>query len=277
MMESAYSPKILSAPPSTRSSNFIKLINILGLLLSVALIGIGIWLASRHGDCEKSLRAPVFVIAIFFLIVSILGLFGASSAFVPLLYTYLVLMLMILLILAGFIVFIFVVTAQGGGYSVAGQQFQEYTLNDYSPFIRHKLNNPTNWVHIQSCIESSNNCDELNNIQSAADYYNSDLNPIQSGCCRPPTECGYTIVSPSNFDTSTGSNSSNPDCLTYSNNASIKCYNCQSCKGGAAQEIKRDGRILGIIFVVIFFVLVLVYSVGCVAGRTASREHYGDV
>jgi hypothetical protein len=111
-------------------------------------------------------------------------------------------------------------------------------------------------VHIQSCIESSNNCDELNNIQSAADYYNSDLNPIQSGCCRPPTECGYTIVSPSNFDTSTGSNSSNPDCLTYSNNASIKCYNCQSCKGGAAQEIKRDGRILGIIFVVIFFVLV---------------------
>jgi uncharacterized membrane protein len=87
MMESAYGPKILSVPPSTRSSNFIKLINILGLLLSVALIGIGIWLASRHGDCEKSLRAPVFVIAIFFLIVSILGLFGASSAFVPLLYT----------------------------------------------------------------------------------------------------------------------------------------------------------------------------------------------
>jgi hypothetical protein len=32
MMESAYSPKILSAPPSTRSSNFIKLINILGLV-----------------------------------------------------------------------------------------------------------------------------------------------------------------------------------------------------------------------------------------------------
>jgi heme/copper-type cytochrome/quinol oxidase subunit 2 len=48
-------------------------------------------------------------------------------------------------------------------------------------------------------------------------------------------------------------------------------------RGGAAQEIKRDGRILGIIFVVIFFVLVLVYLVGCVAGRTASREHYGDV
>jgi hypothetical protein len=97
-------------------------------------------------------------------------------------------------------------------------------------------------------------------------------------------------------------------------------------RGGAAQKIKRDGRILGIIFVVIFFVLVsdasllqsdigivcsyhmlghwliwdttsgilwcasddlkltevtcgqvLVYSVGCVAGRTASREHYGDV
>ncbi len=36
--------------------------------LSVALIGIGLWLASRHGDCEKSLRAPVFVIAIFFLL-----------------------------------------------------------------------------------------------------------------------------------------------------------------------------------------------------------------
>ncbi|CAM6038893.1 unnamed protein product [Sphagnum compactum] len=272
MMESAYSPKILSAPPSTRSSNFIKLINILGLLLSVALIGIGIWLASRHGDCEKSLRAPVFVIAIFFLISFLWHIevlfFLELCIFIQ---------FCILMVLNFHYRCSFVVTAQGGGYSVAGQQFQEYTLDDYSPFIRHKLNNPTNWVHIQSCIESSNNCAELNNIQSAADYYNSDLNPIQSGCCRPPTECGYTIVSPSNFDTSTGSKSSNPDCLTYSNNASVKCYNCQSCKGGAAQQMKRDGRILGIIFVVIFFVLVLVYSVGCVAGRTASREHYGDV
>jgi hypothetical protein len=29
---------------------------------------------------------------------------------------------------------------------------------------------------------------EIIELQSAADYYNSDLNPIQSGCCRPPTE-----------------------------------------------------------------------------------------
>jgi hypothetical protein len=33
-----------------------------------------------------------------------------------------------------------------------------------------QLNNPTNWVHIQSCIESSNNCDELNNIQVCCNH-----------------------------------------------------------------------------------------------------------
>ncbi|CAK9212953.1 unnamed protein product [Sphagnum troendelagicum] len=274
-MDSMY-PKISTEPPS-RSALFIKLINVLGLLLSLGIIGLGIWLATQHGDCEKPLTIIVFVIGIIFLIVSILGLVGASFAMVPILYTYLVLMLIVLVVLAGFIIFVFVVTAQGGGYSVPGQQFQEYTLHDYSPYIRHRLNNPTNWEHVRRCIETSNNCEKLNSIQSAADYYNADLNPIQSGCCRPPTECDYTIVNAGDFDTSTGSNSSNPDCLTYSNDPSIKCYDCQSCKGGVAQEIKRDGRILGIVIIVVFFLLVLVYSVGCFAGRAASREHYSRV
>ncbi|KAH9536458.1 hypothetical protein CY35_16G000300 [Sphagnum magellanicum] len=174
MMESAYSPKILSVPPSTRSSNFIKLINILGLLLSVALIGIGIWLASRHGDCEKSFRAPVFVnLGIVWSLLCIcsapLYLPGFDAHDPP--------------YACGIYYLHFCSDSSRGWIFSCWTTFQEYTLDDYSPFIRHKLNNPTNWVHIQSCIESSNNCDELNNIQLAADYYNSDLNPIQSGCC----------------------------------------------------------------------------------------------
>jgi hypothetical protein len=56
-------------------------------LLSLGIIGLGIWLATRHGDCEKPLTIIVFVIGIIFLIVSILGLVGASFAMVPILYT----------------------------------------------------------------------------------------------------------------------------------------------------------------------------------------------
>jgi hypothetical protein len=35
---------------------------------------------------------------------------------------------------------------------------------------------------------------EILELQSAADYYNSDLNPIQSGCCRPPTESDQSFL-----------------------------------------------------------------------------------
>ncbi len=38
-------------------------------LLSLGIIGLGIWLATQHGDCEKPLTIIVFVIGIIFLIV----------------------------------------------------------------------------------------------------------------------------------------------------------------------------------------------------------------
>lgn len=38
-------------------------------LASLALIALGIWLATRPGDCEKYATVPVFVIGAFFLLV----------------------------------------------------------------------------------------------------------------------------------------------------------------------------------------------------------------
>lgn len=41
--------------------------------------------------------------------------------------------------------------------------------------------------------------------------------------------CGYALTSAGTFANGTTS-SSNPDCLKYSNDASVRCYDCDSCK-----------------------------------------------
>ncbi|KAG0605848.1 hypothetical protein M758_9G092800 [Ceratodon purpureus] len=264
--------------PASKSAFFIKWINTLAVLLSLVIIGLGIWLATRPGDCEKYLTAPVFFVGAFFLLVAILGLFGSWCALVPVLYAYLFLMFLVLLTFLIVTIFIFVVTTPGGGYRVNGQMFLEYKLNSYSKYVQDKLSKQSNWNHVKACIAGTNNCANFNNILPNA-YLSTNLNPIQSGCCRPPSECRYPMISFGTFDTSSNnlSSTSNLDCPKFSNNVTVRCYECDSCRGGVAQELKQTGRVAGIISLIIFLILIIVYSVACCASQNATWEHYGRV
>lgn len=258
------------------SASFVKWINVLAVLLSLALIALGIWLATRPGDCEKYATVPVFLIGAFFLLVSVLGLFGAWFLLVPILYTYLVLTFVVLVGFLVLSIFIFVVTSQGGGYTVAGQTFKEYRLSAYSDYVQHRLNKVSNWNHLKAVIAASDNCVKFDAV-SPVDYPYSDFNPIQSGCCRPPAECGYAMTGNGTFATTSVPVSANPDCTRYSNDDSIKCYDCDSCKGGVAQELKKTGRIAGIVTLVIFLILVVILVTACHAGHRVAREYWSRV
>jgi len=271
-MDDVYSK---SDRPVSKSAFFVKWVNALAVALSLAVISLGIWLATRPGDCEKYLTVPVFLIGALFLLISVLGLFGSWFAIVHILYSYLVLMFAVLLAFLIFIIFIFVVTSPGSGYNVTGLDFQEYNINNYSSYVQGKLNKQSNWNHVKACLEASDNCANFETI-SPGDYPYANLNSIQSGCCRPPAECGYALTSAGTFANGTAS-SSNPDCLKYSNDASVRCYDCDSCKGGVAQDIQKTGRIAGIFSLVLFFILIVVYVVACFVGHNASRKHYGRV
>lgn len=94
---------------------------------------------------------------------------------------------------------------------------------------------------------------------------------LQSGCCKPPTQCGYTFVNPT-YWISPINNAADMDCLQWSNEQTQLCYACDSCKAGLLANLKKEWRRADIILVITFVVLIKVYLIGCCAFRNAKTE-----
>lgn len=257
------------------SNGVIQIVNFLALLVSLAILGFGAFLATRHGDCEKLLDVPVLVLGGFILIISLVALIGSLKDIPILLWIYLILMFFVLVGIAAFTVFFFVVTHDGGGHAVSGRGYKEYKLGDYSHWLQKKLNNSNDWKHLKSCLVKTKYCSDLiKDYKTLKAYEKADLTPIQSGCCKPPSECGYSAKNASYYDLSVQSRSTNGDCKLYKNSPSIRCYNCASCKAGVAQYLKEKWKVVAIVDSIAFALLILLYCVGCCAKRNATDESY---
>ncbi|KAL6328465.1 hypothetical protein AAG906_038340 [Vitis piasezkii] len=145
----------------------------------------------------------------------------------------------------------FIITHNGSGHNV------EYRLQDYSSWFL-KQNNTRNWKHLKSCLVKSE------------DY--CKINPIEAGCCPPPSECGYPAANASYYDLSFHPISSNIDCKLNKIFRAIRCYNCDSCMAGVAQYMKTEWIVVSIFNVVLLVVLSMVYLVGCCASRNATSS-----
>ncbi|XP_062026705.1 tetraspanin-10 isoform X4 [Rosa rugosa] len=218
------------------STFVIRWINFLTMLLAIAVVVFGVWMSTHHDGCRKSLTLPVLAIgAVIFLV--------------------------------------FIVTNNGSGHSVADLRFKEYQLQDYSSWFLKELNNTHNWKHLKGCLVKSDDCNNLSKkYKTLKKFKLAKLTPIEAGCCRPPSECGYPAVNASYYDLSFHPVSSNKDCKLYRNARDTKCYNCDSCKAGVAQYMKTEWRVVAIFNVALFVVLSLIYFVGCCARRNAARD-----
>ncbi|KAK9927258.1 hypothetical protein M0R45_024450 [Rubus argutus] len=214
-------------------------------LLAIAVVVFGVWMSTHHDGCRKSLTLPVLAIGAVIFLVSIIGFLGALKRSSILLWIYLILLCFILVGILVFTVLAFIVTNNGSGHSVTDLRFKEYQLQDYSSwFLKETLKQ----------------------------YKLAKLTPIEAGCCRPPSECGYPAVNASYYDLSFHPISSNKDCKLYKNARDTKCYNCDACKAGVAQYMKTEWRVVAIFNVALFVVLSMIYFVGCCARRNASRD-----
>ena len=148
--------------------------------------------------------------------------------------------------------------------------YKEYRLQDYSSWFVKQLNDTDKWTHLRSCLVKSDDCNSLSKrYKTLKQYKLAELTPIESGCCRPPAECGYPALNASNFDLSYHPVSTNVDCKLYKNDRFLRCYDCNSCKAGVAQYMKTEWRVVAIFNVILFIILSFVYFVGCCARRHA--------
>jgi hypothetical protein len=104
---------------------------------------------------------------------------------------------------------------------------------------------------------------------------------VQSGCCKPPTRCGFRFVNATFWETSTKSGGGmsqpaaavarNDDCRAWSNERQVLCFECDACRAGVLATVNKKWKAVAFFNVALFVVLVVVYTLGCKDGCGAEQ------
>ncbi|KAL6532654.1 hypothetical protein OROHE_014076 [Orobanche hederae] len=275
------------------SSRRIGSLNFLvSFLISIPVLGSGIWLSVRANttDCMQFLQWPIITIGVSIMLVSLAGFVSAHYRINNfLMYICLWSMVFLMVALLVFVIITFTVTDNGSGRPVMNRVYLDYSLEDYSgSWLTDRVASDGYWSEISACIRKSHVCRELRwtpmgNIPEAAQlFYLRKLSPIQSGCCKPPTSCGYTYVNETFWIPGAGlTGGTDQDCLTWSNEQEQLCYNCGSCKAGVVASLKKGWRNVCTINLVILIIMVVLQVITWAAlNHNKKRDNtkaYGEV
>ncbi|KAL5773027.1 hypothetical protein ACOSQ2_012951 [Xanthoceras sorbifolium] len=250
------------------SNNLIGILNVVTFLLSIPILWAGVWLSNKGvTECEKFLDKPVIILGVFLMVVSLAGLIGACCRVSWLLWVYLVVMFLLIVLLFCFTIFAFVVTNKGAGEVVSDKGYKEYRLGDYSNWLQKRVNGTKNWNKIRSCLVDSKVCTKFAEkyVSDAAEqFYSQHLSSVQSGCCKPSSDCKFTHEGPMNWNKTNGVYK-NPDCSKWENTVDILCYNCLSCKAGVIDQVRGDCIGLSIANAIVLGLVIIFYVIGCCA------------
>ncbi|XP_068653311.1 tetraspanin-2-like [Aristolochia californica] len=252
------------------SNNITAVLNFFAFLCSLPIIGAGTWLASKQdNECIHAFKWPVVLLGVLVLLVSLAGFAGAYWNRKGLLAIYLFSMAVLIVLLIVLLIFAFIVTRQDGSYAVAGRNYKEYRLQGYSAWLRNYIQNSEHWAQIRSCLALSDVCPRLSRDFFTSDqFFVGDISPLQTGCCKPPTVCGYTYVNPTEWVNPVNS-MADPDCNIWSNDQSMLCYNCSSCKAGLLGNLRKEWRKANTILIITLVALISVYLIACNAFKNA--------
>ncbi|CAK9147866.1 unnamed protein product [Ilex paraguariensis] len=163
---------------------------------------------------------------------------------------------------------------RGVGKVISGQGYKEYRLGDYSRWLQKYVVNGNNWDEIKSCLVDLHFCQRLSG-EKAEELYKQSLSPTESGCCKPPSYCGFQFQNATVWTApKSGPAVPDSDCTTWSNDQMQLCFDCKSCKVGVLGNMKREWRQLAIINFIILVIILIVYSLGCCALRNNRADGF---
>uniref|UniRef100_A0A7N0U043 Uncharacterized protein n=1 Tax=Kalanchoe fedtschenkoi TaxID=63787 RepID=A0A7N0U043_KALFE len=166
------------------SNNLIGILNFL-TLLSIPILGTGIWLAHNGGatECERFLQKPVIALGVLLLVVSLAGLVGACFRVSWLLWVYLLVMFLLIVLLFCFTILAFVVTNPGAGKTLSNRGYKEYRLGDYSNWLQKRVGDGKNWNRIKSCLIDGEVCRSMATSNATTptvtEFYAEHLSAVQ--------------------------------------------------------------------------------------------------
>ncbi|XP_008461972.2 tetraspanin-8-like [Cucumis melo] len=155
-------------------------------------------------------------------------------------------MFILILLLFFFTIFAFVITNKVAGKVLLNRGYKEYRLGDYSNWLQNRVKNNKDWNRIRNCLVDSKVCAEFNQkiaSETIAQCYQEQLSSIQFGCCKPEDECNFTYKALTQWEKSANVSSfSNPNCGLWDNRLEKLCFDCESCKGGVLDNLKRNRK-----------------------------------
>ncbi|KAL7153033.1 hypothetical protein ABFS83_04G137900 [Erythranthe nasuta] len=265
------------------SNGVITLLNLLTLILSIGAIGFALLFYVKIGSpCEASLRMPLLVVGGALMGVSMAGLLGACCRVSFFMWIYLITLFLLIFGLVIFTVFAIVVTNKGIGNVLSpetGMAINNHKLGDYSWWMQNYVINGEKWDRIKSCLVDMRLCAATNTVDQVVgkefeDFYKPKISPIQSGCCKPPSYCGMQMQNSTRWNMpEKGPAVTEPDCKIWSNEQTELCFNCESCKMAALDNVRREWNILAIANTCLLISLTIIYSIGCCALR--NNQAYG--
>lgn len=163
------------------SNNVTGIVNFIAMLLSIPIIGAGIWLASQaDNSCVKILQWPIIIIGVLVLLVALAGFIGGFWRIPWLLVIYLVAMLIMIILLGTLAVFTYMVTNRGTGHPVPSRTYLEYHLDDYSGWLHQRVQGSFKWDRIKNCLMTTSICTQMNYTYPSPEiFFNSRITPIQ--------------------------------------------------------------------------------------------------
>ncbi|THU47591.1 hypothetical protein C4D60_Mb09t17200 [Musa balbisiana] len=261
------------------SNSLVGFLNFLTLLISFPILGAGLWFRLHAAtECERFLQLPLLVLGGFLLVVSVVGLIGACCRVSFVMWLYLFVMFLLILAMIVFTIFAFVVTNKGVGEAASGVGFKEYRLSDYSGWLQKRVENWETWREIDGCLKDAKVCAGFEGLAGlqASQFFAKNLSPLQSGCCKPPTFCGFQYKNATFWTIpTTGLKSTDADCKLWSNEQDKLCYDCGSCKAGVLATLKAKWKAVSIFNVALLVILIIVYSIGCCALRNNRAKTHG--
>ncbi|VFQ83009.1 unnamed protein product [Cuscuta campestris] len=230
-------------------------------MCSIPIITTGIWVASQpENQCIHWVRWPVVLVGAAVLLVSLAGFAGAYWNKEGLLSIYLVFMAILILLLLSLLIAASVATRPGGGAA--------YGEEGYSGWLRDHVAGEDYWGGIKACLAADYGiCRGINDVYSDA----NNLSPLQLGCCKPPTKCGFQYVNPTTLINPTYP-TIDSDCSVWSNDPTEMCYGCDSCKAGILGNLRKQWQRANIVLVIALVLLTCVYIVACSAYRNAQNK-----
>ena len=255
-------------------------------LISLTILGTGIWLATRSAstECMRFLQWPLIALGLLLLLVSLLGLWGSLTHNTALLRSYCASLLLLTFLVVFFLIFAYNNVSSSGApppthvpnAASVFKSYAQFRLGNYYSWLQLQLYKEPVWHKISSCIADSHTCRNMaaSELQfkslQLSSFNNNDntahISPIQSGCCMPPPVCGFTLgTNNNNNNNNTISPAPDADCGLWRDNPLELCYSCNSCKIGVLQRVKKDSHKIAVISVVFVVFIFIVHFVSCCA------------